>query len=186
MKATPNVMPCTIPGREKSIQARDWCSMHLTRWYRTGTTNSPRPDLDARLARFLETQDMGYSSPCLVSLISKDPQGYTRIKVDGVRHLMHRLVYEMRVGPIPEGLELDHLCRVRHCANPAHLEPVTPQVNQRRGYGFSGINARKTQCVRGHDLTPENVYLTRRNMRQCRACRAIHQANYRQRRKASA
>lgn len=85
----------------------------------------------------------------------------------------HRFAYELLVGPIPEGLELDHLCRVRHCVNPAHLEPVTHRENCLRGVGRSAINAVKTECANGHLYDAENTYIDRAGSRHCRACRRI-------------
>ena len=82
----------------------------------------------------------------------------------------HRRIYELLVGPIPPGFQLDHLCKVLTCVNPAHLEPVTPRENTKRSDSFAGINARKTHCVHGHEFTPENTYVTRRGRRHCRAC----------------
>lgn len=81
----------------------------------------------------------------------------------------HRFAYEWLVGPIPDGLTLDHLCRNRACVNPAHLEPVLPRTNVLRGVGVTAHNAAKTHCKRGHPLTPENVYY-RKGGRQCRLC----------------
>jgi hypothetical protein len=76
----------------------------------------------------------------------------------------HRVAYELLVGPIPDGLELDHLCRVRNCVNPTHLEPVTGAENRRR----AGLA--KTHCPQGHEYTTENTYLKPTGGRQCRAC----------------
>lgn len=82
----------------------------------------------------------------------------------------HRVVYEALVGPIPDGLQLDHLCRVRHCVNPAHLEPVTPRENLLRGETLTSQHAAKTHCVNGHALSSENVRMTREGSRRCRTC----------------
>lgn len=79
--------------------------------------------------------------------------GYGIIQRDGKYHCAHRYVYEYERGPIPEGLTLDHLCRVRSCVNPAHLEPVDLRTNTLRGEGITAQNARKTECPRGHSYS---------------------------------
>lgn len=98
-----------------------------------------------------------------------------RLNADGYgmigQQRVHRVVYELLVGPIPEGLTIDHLCRVRHCAFPDHLEPVTRGENVLRGEGASGMNARKTHCVYGHEFTEKNTFLSREGWRRCLACR---------------
>jgi hypothetical protein len=82
----------------------------------------------------------------------------------------HRVVYEALVGPVPEGLELDHLCKESRCVNPAHLEPVTHAENVRRGRGWGGQNARKTHCPSGHPYEGDNLILQKRGGRLCRTC----------------
>jgi hypothetical protein len=84
----------------------------------------------------------------------------------------HRVVYEALVGPIPTGLQLDHLCRTRACVNPAHLEPVTRRENILRGESPSAVHARKTHCIRGHEFTPENTHTRSDGSRSCRKCGA--------------
>lgn len=83
----------------------------------------------------------------------------------------HRVVYEELVGPIPEGLQLDHLCRVRACVNPGHLEPVTRRENLLRGESPAAKHARKTHCPKGHPFEGENLYVDPRGQRGCKTCR---------------
>jgi hypothetical protein len=88
--------------------------------------------------------------------------------------MAHRLAYELLVGPIPDGLTLDHLCRTRNCINPWHLEPCTLKENQLRS---PVINANKTHCRNGHEYTEENTrHYVRKGgakMRTCRKCDSI-------------
>ena len=84
----------------------------------------------------------------------------------------HRYAYELWVGPIPDGLTLDHLCQNKWCVNPVHMEPVTHRENNLRGNSMSARHARKTHCVNGHEFTPENIYSppSYPTSRQCRTC----------------
>lgn len=95
---------------------------------------------------------------------------YQRVTISGVTRPAHRVVYEHLVGPIPDGLYLDHLCRNKRCANPEHLEPVTNQENQRRG-----IHGMKVACPQGHPYDETNTYVYQ-GRRSCRKCHAIRQA----------
>jgi len=100
--------------------------------------------------------------------------GYGRVNVRGVGWGAHRLAYVLLVGPIPDGLHLDHVkargCTNRHCVNPAHLEAVEQRVNTLRGVGFAAVNAQKTHCIHGHEFTPENTRWLSPTRRYCRAC----------------
>lgn len=108
--------------------------------------------------------------------------GYGLVSFDSKRRMAHRVAYELVKGPIPKGLVLDHLCRVRNCVNPDHLEPVTNRENVLRGIGLSAIAARRNQCEKGHAYVAGSWRwkLNRRTGRQYRSCRICAAAYKRQ------
>lgn len=110
-------------------------------------------------------------SGCWLSLIGLTQNGYSIVKYHGEPRLAHRLFYEHYKGRIPENLTLDHLCRVRCCVNPDHLETVSHRENCLRGTAFVVENANKTSCINGHSFNLENTYMTKTGARQCRRCR---------------
>lgn len=99
--------------------------------------------------------------------------GYGKICEDRKSRLAHRISYRIFKGPIPERLELDHLCRNTKCINPTHLEAVSHRVNVLRGNGATAKHARQTHCIRGHKLSGDNLYIWsdgKHIMRTCNEC----------------
>ena len=130
------------------------------------------------------------NSGCHLWVGSISNKGYGQFHcgfVDGVQKIWraHRVAYALEFGDIPEGLDLDHLCRVRSCVNPLHLEPVTRSINLTRGIGGDiarAIKAKITHCPSGHEYSGNNLYL-KGTRRYCRICRTAAYIRYRERRR---
>lgn len=104
-----------------------------------------------------------------------DPIAYHNSGKKSVQKRAHVAAYELLIGTIPSGMELDHVCRVRCCVNPYHLEPVTHAENVRRGISgiVNGARMRaKTHCPRGHEYSGANLFVTQGG-RKCRECQRI-------------
>lgn len=150
----------------KSIPDRFWPKVD-----KNGPVPIARPDL----------------GPCWLWISWRDADGYGQFRADGRVRGAHVVSYELAHGPIQPGLEPDHLCRVRHCVNDGHLEPVTHLENMRRG-NFSGNGARqrsKTHCPLGHSYAGENLYVHPDGRRDCRTCRREADRRYRAKRRAA-
>jgi hypothetical protein len=142
--------------------------------------------LDKLTARSIEI-------PCLVKdlhpmcwiTVRTQGMGYSTVSLRGKSLLAHRAAFEELRGPIPEGLDTDHLCRVRACWNPWHVDPVPRTVNILRGDGPRLTRERSaavTHCPAGHEYTPENTYRAPgSDCRSCKKCRVQRTSEWRAR-----
>lgn len=156
---------CAADGCARYAHARGYCNMHYIRVRKHGSTElPPKPGLYERF--FANIEPTGF---CWEWRAYRDASGYGRFMVDRSPRMAHRVCYEALVGPIPEGLQLDHLCRNPACVNPDHLEPVTPEENSLRGFAPKIVSSRTKVCVNGHST--EDAYLRPDGKgRQCRTC----------------
>lgn len=159
---------CAVEGCVDVVHAHGWCNLHAGRWYRTGDPLGlvSRKGEPAEVRFWLKVNK---TDTCWLWTARINKYGYGQFKA-GRHWAAHRWSYTHVVGPIPDGLELDHLCRVRHCVRPDHLEPVTQRENIRRRQPWNP-NAAKTHCKFGHEYTAENTYREpSNNSRKCRTC----------------
>lgn len=157
-------MECSVEGCDRKRTAKGMCPKHYARHRRLGTTDlatpfvvvEPGEDYDACALRRLATysaegpafKDLG---PCRDWARPLRKDGYSGVRYRGKIRLGHDLAWELANGPVPEGLELDHLCRRRHCIRVIHLEPVTRKVNWERGDGPAVWAQERERIVRGAD-----------------------------------
>jgi hypothetical protein len=112
---------------------------------------------------------------------AKNSEGYGYLEIDGRRVYAHRVSYQLHVGPIPRGWQVDHLCRKRACIEPGHLETVTNRENTLRGNHPLVVLRRQAHCRRGHDQrVSANVYTRPDGRRRCRPCSRMTQQERRQ------
>jgi hypothetical protein len=137
----------------------------LIRVYGVPASAGSKTDLAA--ARFMSKITVDPDSGCWLWTASLFRNGYAQFTDKRVNQGAHRWAYKHFVGSVPDGLHLDHLCRVRHCVNPEHLEPVTPAENVRRSPIHPGS---KTHCPQGHPYEGDNLCVKASGRRACRAC----------------
>ena len=158
---------CSIEGCHRKHYGRGWCNAHYLRWRKYGDplATAPKPTPEDRFWRYVDKTDT-----CWLWTGYVRDDGYGEGSIDGRGIQAHRLAYLLLVGPIPEGMHVDHVyangCRHRHCVNPAHLEAVTPAENVRRAA------ARTTHCPQGHPYDEANTYVPPGKVggRTCRVC----------------
>ncbi|MFG2677063.1 HNH endonuclease signature motif containing protein [Streptomyces sp. NPDC048445] len=190
---------CAVEGcpNPRAAASHGLCQKHLYRKRRYGdplvVQQIQNGDLKARLTRLIDRRAPEECWPW-TGAVSKRGYAYTKGTESRDSHaLAHRLVYETFVGPIPDGLTIDHLCHRaeeckggfgcphRRCCNPSHLAPEDSVANTMRGNSPSAINARKTHCQNGHAFNAVNTSVSRTGKRTCRPCRAA----WKQRRRAA-
>lgn len=148
----------------------------MTGWRPEARAAATRAARRAAIDRFWASVDRsGGAASCWTWLGKVSPAGYGRGGRFVGERVPHRAAYRLLVGPIPDGLTIDHLCRNTRCVNPAHLEPVTLAENIRRAA------ATKTHCPSGHPYDDANTYRTRSNHRACRTCHRMGEARRKRR-----
>ena len=163
---------CASNGCDQPARAKGLCGMHYRRQLRSGDADGFT--LERRFFGHIASET---ERGCWQWDVPHEETGYGQFA--GGR--AHRWSYRFFIGDIPDGLELDHLCRNRACVNPWHLDPVPCRVNILRGESPAAHNARKTHCIRGHAFTEANTYRPpgKPRTRHCRKCMAIRAARSR-------
>ena len=173
---------CSIRGCPGTVFGRGWCRKHYGRWQRHGD-----PEFMVRMVgistseRILRSIAVD-SNGCWLWQRCIGSNGYPSTNIGGKTLWAHRVSYEAFVGPIPKGLELDHLCRTPACVNPGHLEIVTHTENLRR------VRGQKTHCKNGHPLSSDNLFFRKKKsgvtQRLCKICLKASNRRYEARKRS--
>jgi len=176
----PLAFTCTVTGCLQPFYARTLCKPHYEQAKKGKIPGVIRPKDYAKSPEERLWANVNKNGPvpevrpdlgqCWLWEGCRNNKGYGTISTTTNSVLTHRVAYEEAHGPVPSKLVLDHLCQVRHCCRPSHLEIVTHQINNQRGRGNGG----KTHCKHGHEFTAENTYIQPSGYgRVCKACAAL-------------
>lgn len=180
------MVECSVTDCSKRAVARGWCNTHWTQWRRS--TKDFVPIYGRVEERFWSKVDRsGGPQACWPWLGTLERSGYGQFFDPNHEPRLakaHRYAYELLVGPVPGGLDLDHACHTRdeqcnlksacphrRCVNPAHLEPVSERENLLRSRNHMADQAKRTHCVHGHELSGENLVMRSDGGRRCRTCK---------------
>lgn len=177
--STKTVRVCTFEGCGKPHMGRGLCKGHWQQ-QRLGKPLLPlysKKRLDGTLPRIRYDESPcpndQLEGPCHVFRGHKNADGYCPVNFNNSPVRVHRYVWELANGLIPDGMVIDHMCRNRACCNVAHLRVVTQKVNAlENSLSLTAVNAAKTHCKYGHEFTAENTYRYK-GERQCRLCKRV-------------
>lgn len=164
-------MTCSLPSCVNDAYSLTLCRSHYWKFKRWGDPLYDCLSLEHKLKK------LQLGDGCWEWTGARNSEGYGQIWVNSRIVYVHRLMYELHVGHIPDGFHVDHLCSNPPCARPDHLEAVTPGQNAQRMWD-RGERPKKTHCKHGHEFTPENTYeQSTAGTRGCKSCRTIESRN---------
>lgn len=177
---------CSLPGCDTALTRHlELCELHYNRRRVRGDPYWQPRSLEERL--WTKVRKSSEPDGCwLWTGSSSSGYGYIGLTRQRRTRRVHCVAYELTYGPIPEGTEIDHLCRVTLCVRPDHLEAVTHRTNVLRGEGPTARNAQMGTCARGHPFDLLNTYWRSDGGRRCRACKRLNANRRRSERKAAA